>query len=430
MASYLRDARTVFLANAASAMAGLLTQAVLAWFLLPAGRGEFAACILFATLLTLAFALGQEMANVYFVGSKQITPSEAFSQSLFAAVFTSGLACLVGFALTQTDLSFLDKAPRELFRWSLLCIPAAIFHLYLSRILLGLSAMGQFTFVTAAPAILEAVGILVAARAGLDVKTALLLQAATNAAGAILAAFLLVNRHGCRLVSLHWSQLLRSIGYGARFYLGKLCSMANVQLGSIILAFAAVERSELGLFAAASAMASRLWMVSESLQVAMLPRSAADPAGQSRLIAQVTRLCLALSLAITVLVLLFSRPLIALILSPRFLPVLLPFQLLLPGVVIRVIPKILVAYFNGINRPGINSWAMGITAALNIGLMVLLLPRWGLSGVAVSMSTAYALEAAILGVAFCRLSGVRAAELLLPERNDWEAIRRTLRGNS
>ena len=81
MQSYAVDVKNIFLANVISAVAGLGIQGCLAWFLLPEGRGQYAACILFAALLSLACALGQEMANVYLVGSKKSTVSQALTQS-------------------------------------------------------------------------------------------------------------------------------------------------------------------------------------------------------------------------------------------------------------------------------------------------------------------------------------------------------------
>ncbi|MGD2108837.1 MAG: hypothetical protein PVI86_05535, partial [Phycisphaerae bacterium] len=74
MRSYFSDAKTILAANVISTLAGLGIQACLAWVLLPEGRGAYAACVLFATLLILACALGQEMANVYYIGSKALTP--------------------------------------------------------------------------------------------------------------------------------------------------------------------------------------------------------------------------------------------------------------------------------------------------------------------------------------------------------------------
>lgn len=430
MASYSSDAKTIFGANLLSVGTGLGVQACLAWFLLPEGRGQYAACILFATVLTLTCALGQEMANVYFIGSKRIGISEAMSQSLIIGVAGSAIACAIGYALTLTTLPFLDKAPVELFRLSLICIPATLFYLYLSRIFLGMSAITMFAVIAAAPRVIALLGLVVVRAFHLDVQSAIVIHACSEGAVALAAAMLLVLRHGARFNLPSFAQLLSSLGYGVRFHVGKLASMANVQMGSIVLAFSPVAAAELGLFAAASAIASRLWIIAETLQTALLPRTTADPDGRREAVAECVRLCLVVTAAAAAIGLVFSRPIIGLVLSPRFLPVIAAFQILLPGVVIRVVPKILAAYFAGIGRPGITSTAVATSVCLNVFLVCMLLPVWGLPGAALAMTVSYTVEALIICLAFRHVSGLPVGRLILVTPADiqtlWRIGRRAL----
>ncbi|MFQ5413523.1 MAG: hypothetical protein ACE5E6_03595, partial [Phycisphaerae bacterium] len=250
MRSYATDAGTVFIANMLGALAALGVQASLAWLLMPAGRGQYAAGLVFATVLVLTFALGQEMANVFHVGSGALTPSQATSQSLAVGVVVSACACAVGYALTRTSLPFLNKAPVQVFHAALLCVPAALFHMYLSHILLGLSAITAYTVITVGPFVLLLLGLLAGACLGLNVATALMLQAASNAILAAAALLWLRRRHDARLVPLDAAALRRSLHYGARFCLGKLCSLANGQIGTIVLLFSTRDAAQVGLFAA------------------------------------------------------------------------------------------------------------------------------------------------------------------------------------
>jgi O-antigen/teichoic acid export membrane protein len=326
-----------------------------------------------------------------------------------------------------TSLPFLDKAPVDLFRISLLCIPATIFHLYITRIYLGMGKVPTFTILTAGPRILALVALLIGSLTHLDVRLAILIHAGSEGVIAVAGAVGLVVYHGARPVTPQLAGLLRSLHYGVRFYFGKLASMANVQMGTIILSLSPVGVGEIGLFAAATAIASRLWIVADALQTAMLPRASADPEGNKEAIAQIVRLCLLCTVAVSVLFLICAKPIIAIVLSPRFLPVVLPFQILLPGICIRVIPRILSAYFNGVGRPGITSAAIAVAVLVNILLMYVLLPVWGLLGVAVAMVVAYVTEAVIMALAFRRLSGVSLTQLLKTRRTDFSTLGRVLR---
>lgn len=426
MSSYLKDARTIVLGNVISALTALGFQSCLGWFLGPGGRGEYTACMVFVSILILACALGQEMANTYFVGSGRLTVSKAMTQSLLIGVATSVIACTIGYYITVTNLSFLEKAPRSLFRLSLLHIPATIFFMYLSQILLGMGQVRIFNLLTVLPRVLALAFVLVASAFRLDVQTTILIEIVTLFVTIPVILVFLVRKFGARWTWPTAAELAMSLGYGLRFYVGKLAALTNVQLGSIVLMFAVVSREELGLFGSISALSARMWLVAEGLQLAMMPRTSGDPEGSPDLAAQCTRMCATGTLALAVVAAIFSQPIISLILSPKFLPATVPFLLLLPGVVIRVLPKTLTAYFNGIGRPGVVSWSIGVSALVNLGLMLLFLPRWGLNGTAAAISIAYGLEAIFIGLAFWKYSGRPFSSLIWMRRDDWRQLREAM----
>jgi len=159
-------------------------------------------------------------------------------------------------------------------------------------------------------------------------------------------------------------------------------------------------------------------MVAESLQTAMLPRASADARGRPEAIARTARLCLLATVPAVVLCFVLARPVIWLMLSPRFLPVVTAYQVLLVGVLIRVVPKVLSAYFNAVDRPGINSMSSAVVLAVNVPLMAFLFPRMGLPGVALSTTVAYSVEAVILATAFSRLSALPFRSTFVPTPAD------------
>ncbi len=64
---------------------GLGTQSVLAWMLGPAGRGEYAVCMLFGGIFGVIFTFGTDRAAQYFVMSKEQSLSHAGSVAIIAA---------------------------------------------------------------------------------------------------------------------------------------------------------------------------------------------------------------------------------------------------------------------------------------------------------------------------------------------------------
>jgi len=427
MASYVKDVRTVLLLSIVGFIAGVGVQSCLAWFLMPVGRGQYAVCVIvFASLLSLLSTIGQEMANVYYVAAKKITLSQVMTQSLVVGSLASIVACTVGYFLTMTALPFLNKAPVSLFRISLFCIPAMVFNLYFSRIFLGMGQVSTFKYLTLSVQVFNVLGLAVAGALGrLDVGAAILIQAGANFASASIAALLLIYRHGCRIVRLDFGVLLRSLGYGLRYCFGKIATLVNVQISTIVLSFYRVGVSELGLFSAAVALTSKIHILAEAVQVAALPRSAADSRGQREMIAQSIRICFILSFVAGLVVFVLSKPIISTFLSRRFLPVLVPLWILLPGTVARTISKILPAYFAGINRPQITSLIMVVSIATNLILISILLPIWGLAGVALANSIGYVLEALLMGLAFHYYSGICLWHLVRFTKEDWYVLVQT-----
>ncbi len=422
MSSYARDTRLIFIANVVALLAGLLSQSLLAWTLLPAGRGEYAACVIFSGLLVLAFALGQEMANVYYVGNRSLSPSEAMTQSLACGLAMSLVACAVGYTLTVAFPQRFAVAPLADFRLALLYVPFAILRMFLQHVLLGIPDTLRYTLLNLGTPVLMAVGLALAALVGLTVATALAVQIASEALGTAAALYMLVRTHYCRLVPLHLANLRRTLGYGFRFYFGKLASMANVQIGPIIVAAVYADREMVGMYTAAAAIFSRIWILGETLQLALLPRTVADPTGQARMVAQVLRMCLACCGALTLVAAVLAKPIIAILLGPDFLPVLVPVWILLPGILIRVVSKVLPAYFAGVNRPQITSLGVGVAVAVDLGLMLVLLPRWGLAGLAAAVATSYAVEALIMSLAFRAYARLPLSTMFVFSRADGDAL--------
>jgi O-antigen/teichoic acid export membrane protein len=108
--------------------------------------------------------------------------------------------------------------------------------------------------------------------------------------------------------------------------------------------------------------------------------------------------------------------------SERFLPIVPLLWTLGLGVVFHGYPKILGSYFNGIDRPGLTSWAVVTGVGVNLLLLPIAFSRLGLVGAAIAASVGYAVEAAVAIRWFVPASGVSLARLWKPDRDDLSRI--------
>jgi O-antigen/teichoic acid export membrane protein len=79
--------------------------------------------------------------------------------------------------------------------------------------------------------------------------------------------------------------------------------------------------------------------------------------------------------------------------------------LMLPGVIMISLYQILTRNFTSRNRQQVNILAAGMALTVNVCLNLILIPRFGIAGAAVSTATSYSLAALTLLVIFVRESG-------------------------
>lgn len=105
--SGVKDTYLLFSAKLIALGIGIGTESFMAWFLCPNGRGSYAVCLIFVTLLTVLFGYGVDAAVQYHIASKKTTLSEGVSIGLIFIIIASIIAIIIGGLLLHINLSFL-----------------------------------------------------------------------------------------------------------------------------------------------------------------------------------------------------------------------------------------------------------------------------------------------------------------------------------
>lgn len=148
MALGLRDFSAAFVARVGAMVLAIGTQSCLAWFLGTAGRGSYAVCLIYATLLGLVFGLGFDIASIYFVSSKRFTLSEGITYGLISGGMSSALAVAAGLILMQFPLAFFGKASPTAFHLALATIPVLLLSMAFRGLLTSMGLFGWFAIVS------------------------------------------------------------------------------------------------------------------------------------------------------------------------------------------------------------------------------------------------------------------------------------------
>jgi O-antigen/teichoic acid export membrane protein len=117
---------------------------------------------------------------------------------------------------------------------------------------------------------------------------------------------------------------------------------------------------------------------------------------------------------------------IPLVYGGKFVPSVTVFLILLPSGLFYTIHKVLGSSLSAHGMPQATLFAGLASLPLTVGLNVLLIPRWEITGAAIASDIAYAVNAAVILALFVRASGLSFREILLFNRSDFRAARHNL----
>lgn len=425
--SSARDSLIVLAGRIGMVLAGVAVQSSLAWFLLPAGRGSYAVCVMFASVTAVILSLGIDRAVQFFISTSQRTLSQVVADLLGFFALAAVVGIPLGLGLLQLDLAIWDKAAHRSFVLMLFFAPLNSAQLALRWALIGARDFRQFTYSNLMTLLLQLVFTVLFLRVftwGVD-GALLALMVSVFAANVYMLA-VLRRQSGLRFVLPSFRGIKQLLGYGLRYYVASLGSMANTRIGMVLVAFF-LSPVEIGYFAVAVAIVVQASMIADSVEVAVLPRLAADEARRGRLAAQASRMTLLATGALVLLLAAFCRPAVRLLFSQEFLPSVPLILIILPALLLWSASKMLLAYFMSSDRPEVASWAIGIGIGANLLALLVLLPSLGIVGAAWAMAAGFGARALAAAIAFHTSSGIGIREAWLPGRRDIGQFRQLLR---
>ncbi len=419
----IKDVTSVLTSKAAVLLVSLAIQSSLAWFLGPGLRGEYAVCLLFAAILGTVFGLGIDIAGRYFAGSGRLTRSEVLWSTWISLLVCSGVAVVVGRVLIDTNLGFLERAPRASFMTALAVIPFYVLSQASVHLLVGLGRISWMAITTVVNVVVQLIAVVVFVKVlGMGANGALLAILVAGAASILFASVDFARMGALSRARLRLSHFRDLLSYGLRSYVARLSFLLNARVGTMVLAFF-VSADQIGLFAAGSGLVIQILLIPTSVEAALFSRVAGHAEGRPEVVGQAARVTAAVAGTALLVLAVLAKPIISVLLSPRFLGTVPLIWVMIPGIFVRAGSKVLMSYFWGTDRPAVCSWAMGLGMVVHVAALVVLVPLVGLSGAAWAMTASFFSSSLVLVLAFRRVSGMSFRETWRPRRADLAAIR-------
>jgi O-antigen/teichoic acid export membrane protein len=192
-------------------------------------------------------------------------------------------------------------------------------------------------------------------------------------------------------------------GYGMRAQVGSFVMLLNLRL-DFLLVSVITGPTVLGVYAIASRYAELVRVLTLAVTYVLYPRFAADFARKAVQTARSLIPTVGLVTGAAIVPLWLAAPfVIPLIYGEAFRPAISPAQIILFGFVLHGVAAVITALLYGLDRPGLNSIAMGIGLGATVVLDVVLIPQFGAVGAATASAVAYLATTAALIWFFLRI---------------------------
>jgi len=406
---------------------GLVAGILTARFLGPSDRGLYTLLLLFPQTALLLTNLGINEATVYFHRKEKVELGSLFSNAVLYAIL---VGTTVSLALWWGRHYFIGNLFQNATPTHYLIAISTIPFLHLIRALNGLlKAMENFKIYN-----LRVIYDRLLAITGVTVVFLILRGSIVECLlvyliGSVLISIWLLVDVTRRIKTFYPPDLLlmaRLLKFGCKSYGDAMGQFLHHKFDLYLIALY-LTNSEIAFYAIGSNLANRLLTMPTAIAIVIYPRLSALAPEQARdLVARACRNVVVLGGLIAVLILAFGKQLVLLLYGQEYSEAVLPMYILLVGVLLFGLTRILFKYSESINKHQYNAYIVLFSGLLNLGLNLILIPKFGILGAASSSLVTYSLQALLALYVFLRLTGVHIREILFFNTEDFRYLRRRL----
>ncbi len=391
----------------------VVTQSLLAYTLLPEGRGAYTVCVLFGSLAGALVTLGSGHGAQYLIITKRISISRGVSIAVVFCLIGSTVAIIAALPLIHSDLDFFRNASTSSFYMAMLLIPISSLVSAIILQLEGLRRFGRLALFSFLRAGVGAAAVVVLVWGlNLGVSGAVLALALGHLA-MVGACVLDLRQHcGLTLELPSWEGLREVLLYGLKEYPARVGQSFESRVGSLLLGNVA-DRADIGLFATSNTLITKSNFIQTAVSAYLLPRTADSASGRPELAAFCARVTWSTMGGLLLVWFAVSTHLVPLLLSEAFAPVVHLTWIMSIGVLAYAGAEIFATYFRGVNLPQVFSYAMWLGLTANGVLFFVLYPTWGLHGAAWALTGSLLCRSFILWITFQRTTQLSMSATLL-----------------
>jgi O-antigen/teichoic acid export membrane protein len=424
--------RDIFLTVARQSVAiamRLVFMVIVARTLGPAANGQYALSVLVPTLLTSILNLGIPAADAYYVarGSLGLRAAIRLNARLWlglVSIGTLGAAIVLRFSDRM-----LPSIPSELLAMGSLLYPITLASTFAAGLLNAVQdfrAANWALLVAPVLSLFLLLGLWFCLGAAVHVRHVLAIQLLSELVALGYFAFVLRRRARAApaLESSNSTTIKQLVTFGGVIHFGNMLMQLNYRT-DLFLVNAFLGPSATGVYFVAARIAEQVWIASQSITMVLLPTLSARRQAEFEpddIAPQWIRLALYSGIGVGVVLFFIVRPGLGLLFGAAYDDAANVTVVLLPGVLLLNGARVACVTMTARGKPELNLVVAVAVFVLNVGLNLVLIPRFGTVGAALATSASYCGGSVIALWLLGRLAHKSFLQLLTPTRRDYAMI--------
>lgn len=390
--SFLRSVRTTAAYNLAATATSALTGILLARWLGPSGRGDYAAITAYMVVALIICELGLGSSVVYHI-SRNIPAQADYVKTATALLLPMALVAAVASAILGQALFGNSGDRHRAFIFIPICIALSLIGAPATGALQSLAIVRWNAVRVLVPVLFLILVLITESRASLDAASAIIALAIALAIQTCVAWLLYLRSYAARSRFLPAS-VVPMLRYGLLNMSSTTPNSLNGRVDQLVLAFV-VSSAALGQYAVAVSLSLLAAPFAMAFGYVAFP-SIAKGETVSQTIRTAARGSLFVSLVVVIAVVALAPFAVPLVVGSgyRIVPQLL--LLLAPGAVVFSVNRVLGDLLRGLGRPGLVAICEWLGVSLTVAGLIVLVPYLGVAGAAVTSSVTYCLVYVLL----------------------------------
>lgn len=396
----------------------IASSIITARWLGPAGKGVFA--VLWVTVgLGVQFGnFGFHASNVYFTSRDKALVSKIASNSLWFGL-TIGLLISAGIiCLYRINSNLFSNIPFTLLLITVILVPLKVLLLFFQSIFLGLQKIltyNSFELAERFSLLVVVAVVLILLKQGLF-KLMVFILVIT---GIVTAFFTIYTKRVIKFsfFSFDTEVFASMLKYGSKVYLSCFFNFLAIRSDMLLVNYFKGS-SALGIYSIAANFSELLYLLPVTIGAMLFPKVSANITDDGTFTQKISRQTVFLMAITCILVALVCKPLILLLYGEQFAFSAIPLLWLLPGVFFLSLGTLYNNDLAGRGYPPIIIYGTGAGFILNFGLNLLFIPRYGVTGAAITSSISYFVMFIIVLIYSVRIMHSRVEKFLIPSSGE------------